>query len=76
VVLLDVVMPPPAGPEIWAHIRERRRDLVDRVVFITGGATTETARKLLQGTEAEVMPKPIDLGKLRHLVRRVGARGG
>ncbi|GEM_PF-1661042 len=74
VVLLDVMMPPPAGPEIWAHIQEHRPELVDQVVFITGGATTVTARQLLAGTQAEVLAKPIDLNKLRHLVRRVGAR--
>ncbi len=72
VVLLDVMMDAPAGPEIWAWLRDHRPGWLDRVVFITAGAATETARQLLVGTRAQVVSKPIDLARLRKLVQRVG----
>lgn len=74
VVLLDVMMDTPAGPEIWAWLNVNRPTWMDRVVFITGGAATETARQLLAGTQADVIAKPIDLVKLRKRVARIGAR--
>ncbi len=74
VVLLDIMMDPPAGPELWAWLSANRPAWRDRVVFITGGAATETARQLLRGTDAHVVTKPIDLAQLRKLVRKTGAR--
>ena len=72
VVLLDVMMEPPAGPELWTWLAENQPTRRDRVLFITGGATTQTAAALLRGTQARVLTKPIDLGSLRRLVRQVG----
>jgi two-component system NtrC family sensor kinase len=73
-VLCDVVMPDLNGPQLYEAVRARHPRLVDRFVFITGGALQEKSRLFLASIANPVLQKPFELGPLRELVRRVLAR--
>ncbi len=76
VIFCDVVMPEITGTEVYETIRARHPRLLDRFVFITGGALQESARRILASATATVLHKPFDLGAVRDVVRRIvaGAR--
>jgi two-component system, cell cycle sensor histidine kinase and response regulator CckA len=71
VVLCDVVMPDVTGPQVYEAVRTRHPRLLDRFVFITGGALHEKSRRFLASIANPVLYKPFDLGVVRDLVRRV-----
>jgi CheY-like chemotaxis protein len=73
VLLCDVVMPDLTGPEVYEALRARHGRLLDRFVFITGGALHESARRFLASVAAPVLYKPFDLAALREQVRRIAA---
>jgi PAS domain S-box-containing protein len=72
-VLCDVMMPDLSGPDVHAWARRTDPDLAQRIVFITGGATDEGAKAFLDGVENLVVEKPVDVRKLRALLRRLAA---
>lgn len=74
VVLCDVVMPDFSGLQVYEAIRQRHPRLLDRFVFITGGALQEKSRAFLQSITNPVLSKPFELGTLRELVRRLVSR--
>jgi two-component system cell cycle sensor histidine kinase/response regulator CckA len=74
VVLCDVVMPDLTGPQVYEAVRERHPRLLDRFVFITGGAIHEKTRTFLASIESPVLSKPFELGAVRELVRRILSR--
>jgi signal transduction histidine kinase len=68
-VLCDVVMPDIGGPEVYATIAERWPQLVDRLVFMTGGAFTPATAEFIDRALTPVLPKPFRLDELTRLVR-------
>jgi hypothetical protein len=47
-----------------------------RTGFLTGGAVTAQARTFLQKHAEVALEKPVELGKLRALIRLLSDRGG
>lgn len=76
VVLCDVVMPDVTGPQVYEAVRARHPRLLDRFVFITGGAIHEKSRAFLASISNPVLSKPFELAAVRELVRRVLSRAG
>jgi len=75
VVLCDVVMPDLSGPQLYETVRQRHPRLLDRFIFITGGALHEKSSLFLASIANPVLQKPFELGPLRELVRRLLNRG-
>nr|WP_267146736.1 two-component regulator propeller domain-containing protein [Pyxidicoccus xibeiensis] len=74
VVLCDLMMPEMTGMDLYdALVREAPR-VVERVVFITGGAFTPAARQFLERVENPRVEKPFDPEALRKLIRTEVAR--
>ncbi len=67
-VLCDVVMPDVNGPQLYEAVRQRHPRLVERFVFITGGALQEKSSRFLASIANPVLHKPFELGPLRELV--------
>ncbi len=74
-ILCDLMMPELSGMDVEERLRKSAPDVLPRIVYLTGGAFTERARKFL----AEARPfleKPVDAQALRErvadLVRRAG----
>ena len=72
-VICDVMMPRGGGERFWAELLVSRPTLIERVVFMTGGAATREAREFLRRTPRPILIKPFDvmavnevLGQLSH----------
>jgi len=71
VILCDLMMPQITGMDFHAALLKLDLAQADRIVFITGGAFTETARAFLDATPNHKIEKPFDLKTLRHLVNEL-----
>jgi CheY-like chemotaxis protein len=76
-VLCDLMMPGMTGMELEARIARGAPDMVDRLVFMTGGAYTSAAQAFLDAGRP-YLDKPVDPAALRALVgdRLAAARRG
>ncbi len=75
-VLCDLMLPGMSGMVFHERVATSAPELVARIVFITAGPTTESARAFLQRPDIRHIEKPFGLDALRadvkeHL-RRVG----
>ncbi len=68
-VLCDVMMPEITGVEVARALAERAPELARRLIFITGGVTTERAQAFLGAARHRVLQKPVELSALRSLCR-------
>ncbi len=71
VVLCDVMMPGMDGVAFYEAVRERWPRLAPRIVFMTGGAFTDRARRFFERVDNERVDKPFDPPALRELIRLV-----
>lgn len=71
-VFCDLMMKDMTGMDLYARLIERAPDLVERVVFMTGGAYSASARQFLrERPEDMVVEKPFDIvGETRRRLRR------
>ncbi len=68
VVLCDLMMPQITGMQLAAEVTALDPEQADRMVFMTGGAFTPSAREFLDSTTNLHLEKPFDLKELRKLV--------
>ncbi len=71
VVLCDVMMPAGGGERLYQTLLGHRPSLARRVVFLTGGAITEGARRFLRDQPQPVLAKPLDLRELAQAAEAV-----
>ena len=64
VVLCDVMMPAGGGERFYNTLVGSRPSVARRVVFLTGGAVTDGARRFLHAQPQPVLHKPLDVGEL------------
>ncbi len=72
-ILCDLMMPEMTGMEFYAELVARDRAAAERVVFMSGGAFTASARLFLENVPNQHLDKPIDTVRLRRLVEQVAA---
>jgi CheY-like chemotaxis protein len=73
VILCDVMMPSMTGIEFHERLSRELPDQAGRIVFLTGGAFTSTARTFLDEVSNVRMEKPFEVQALRALINeRVG----
>jgi CheY-like chemotaxis protein len=75
VLLLDLAMPLVDGRELYETVGARFPALLDRIVFITGGAVTSEDDKFLRSIPNIIVHKPFDNDELREIVRRTASLG-
>jgi PAS domain S-box-containing protein len=68
VALVDLMMPEMTGMEFFELLRNTDPGLAQRLVFLTGGAFTQSCRDFLEHTSNPILEKPIDLPKMREIV--------
>jgi signal transduction histidine kinase len=73
-VLCDVMMPDGGGERLFERLRARDPTTARRVVFFTGGAVTDDARRFLREQPQPVLAKPLDLALLGEVVEGLGGR--
>jgi ligand-binding sensor domain-containing protein/signal transduction histidine kinase/CheY-like chemotaxis protein len=68
-ILCDLMMPEMTGMELHATLCREAPEQAERMVFLTGGAFTETGRAFLATTHLPWLEKPFEPGALRARVR-------
>jgi len=69
-ILCDLMMPDMTGMDLHRELLLVAPDQAGRMIFVTGGAFTPTARRFLSETPKEHIEKPFDSANLRAIVRR------
>jgi signal transduction histidine kinase len=72
-VICDLVMPDGTGMDLAEHLARQHPELVDRVLYLTGGAFTGAARAFLATVPDRWLEKPVDGARLRAAIARVTA---
>jgi PAS domain S-box-containing protein len=68
-IVCDLMMPQVTGMDVYAAVMKLDPVLAEKMIFVTGGAFTETARQFLDTLEAgRHIEKPFDLKALRALI--------
>ncbi len=76
-ILCDLMMPELTGMELHQALKKFAPDQADRMIFLTGGAFTPSARAFLDETHNLRVDKPFNKEALRALVaERLGVGGG
>jgi PAS domain S-box-containing protein len=75
VILCDLMMPGVTGMELHARLLERDPAAAARMVFVTGGALHEAARRFLAAVPNPVLEKPFATDLLRAVVAETLRRG-
>lgn len=65
-IIMDMVMPKKNGYEIYQVLRKTEPDI--KMVFISAYFTLESVREIFGSDEIDFIPKPFDIGTLRHKV--------
>ena len=73
-IISDVRMPRVDGPTLYRALKNEIRDLDRRMVFMTGGVFTDTAKDFLEGVDNPRMQKPFDHDALLRVLRKLAAR--
>ena len=63
-VLCDVMMPGGGGAELYRRMPLIRKSLAQRIIFLTGGATTAESLAFLERQPQPVLEKPLDVAAL------------
>ena len=70
VILCDLMMPVFSGMEIYGEAMKRAPDAAAHFVFMTAGAFTPRARAFVESIANRCVEKPIDVDRIREIVRR------
>jgi len=67
-VFCDLMMPDVTGMEFYKMLSESRPELVDKIVFITGGALLDDVRRFLSTVPNTCLDKPVSNQRIREIV--------
>jgi PAS domain S-box-containing protein len=74
-ILCDLMMPRMSGIDFYTELSALSPDMARRTGFLTGGAVTTQARRFVQEHADITLEKPVELGRLRALIRVLAQRG-
>jgi CheY-like chemotaxis protein len=74
VIVCDLMMPQLSSSDFFAELHTTAPELVDRVVFMTGGAFTSAAQQFLASVSNPRLQKPFLPSELTKLVQDLVAR--
>ena len=69
-MLCDLMMPEMSGAELYRCLEVERPDVARRIVFMTGGAVSESLDLYLEESARPRLDKPFTPDELRAFVRR------
>ncbi len=74
-VLCDLMMPDVSGEHVYRAVSEHTPSLVQRFVFMTGGAFTERAQEFLAHFAGRQLEKPFNIDEVELLLSELSAVG-
>jgi CheY-like chemotaxis protein len=69
VILCDLMMPEITGMDLHAQVSQLAPEQAERMIFMTGGAFSTSARQFLERIANPCFDKPCDLAELRAAIR-------
>jgi signal transduction histidine kinase len=69
-ILCDLVMPDVSGPTFYATVAQRWPDLVEHLVFMSGGAFTPATLAFMAQAGSRVLAKPFEIDQLKQIIRQ------
>jgi PAS domain S-box-containing protein len=72
-ILCDMILPELSGLDLYRELEQRRPEVLDKLVFMTGGEFSNKGPRLPSGSRVRRLEKPFSIKSLRALVR--DARG-
>jgi signal transduction histidine kinase len=73
VILCDLMMPDRTGRDMHEIVKQRRPELADKIVFMSGGVFTPALESFLASVSNARIEKPVALRELRDTIERVAA---
>lgn len=70
VIFSDLMMPDMTGMEFYETLRQEHPDLCERVVFVSGGASSPRVSDFLSSVSNLCVDKPFELERLKSIVRQ------
>ena len=67
-ILLDLKMPGMSGQQLYERIRESDRELVSKIIFVTGDILSPETEEFISGTGNQSLSKPFTWDELRQLI--------
>jgi two-component system, cell cycle sensor histidine kinase and response regulator CckA len=64
VILCDYMMPDLDGRALYEHLSQHAPQLLDRLVFCSGGLVSERARRFMASVSNPLLEKPISIDRL------------
>ncbi len=74
-VLCDLMMPDVSGEHVYRAVSEQAPSLLQRFVFMTGGAFTERAQEFLARFAGRQLEKPFNIDEVERLLSELSAAG-
>ena len=68
-VLCDMILPEISGLDVYRELEQKRPEILDKLVFMTGGEFSRKGPRLPSGARIRRLEKPFSLRDLRALVR-------
>jgi len=68
-ILCDLMMPDLTGMDVYERLKENRKELADRIIFVTGGSFTQRSTDFAETIAQRILEKPFDVQRVRELVR-------
>ncbi len=69
VIFCDLMMPDVTGMDVYAELKKDRPEIAERLVFLTGAGFTPRIQEFLNRVSNARMDKPVDVQKIRTMVR-------
>lgn len=74
VILCDYMMPDLDGRALYEHLREHAPQLLDRVMFCSGGLVSERAQRFIASIDNPLLEKPIAIERLVSAIDQIVRR--
>lgn len=75
-IVCDLAMADVDGIDLYRYVAEKMPGMQHRMIFVTGGATTERAMEFLAEVRNHRLEKPFEPEELMHTINSVISRGG
>jgi CheY-like chemotaxis protein len=74
-IVSDLRMPDLDGPGLYHELKVHKKELTERIVFVTGNAMEPRNEEFLRSTGVPWVSKPFTVGDIHSLTQRVLRRG-
>lgn len=72
-IVCDLMMPNMSGMDLFEQLQKNASSLAEQVVFMTGGAFTERARRFVESVDNACLGKPFQAAELHRALARLGS---